>query len=167
MATIRASLAALLLTIALIPAAAQAQDRPERWVFDADDKHGLDLSVVGIFGRTLGGGVILGIPVGPRGFSPEINDSFHIEIEGGVGAWTWGWSGRAYFLAGVRYQLHLFEWMSPYLAGRAGLWIPLVPGTGPTFTGYGAIGVMFKPSEHFAIRIEGGYGGRAGVTFLF
>ncbi len=167
MTTLRTMLATILLLALLLPAAAHAQDKPDRWVFDQDEKWGLDLSVVGIFGRMLGGGVILGIPVAPRGFSPEINDSFHIEIEGGLGAWRYTWAGRAYFLGGVRYQLHLFEWMSPYLTGRFGVYVPLVPGTSAVFTGYGAIGVMFKPAEHFAVRLEGGYGGRVGVTFLF
>jgi hypothetical protein len=142
-------------------------DNPPRWAFDQDQQHPFDLSLVGNIGQHFGGGVIAGIPVAPRGFSSKINDAFYIEIEGGAGAHPRSsWSGSAYVLAGVRYQLYLFDWFAPYLTGRGGIWVPFATGV-PKGTGYGAIGAMFLFNEHIALRLEGGYGGRIGVTFRF
>jgi len=142
-------------------------DYPPRWAFNQDEAHSFDLSLVGHVSHLFGGGIIFGIPIAPKGFSSKINDAFYFEIEGGFGAQSKSrWAGAGYVLAGVRYQLFLFDWFAPYIVGRGGVWHPFGE-KWPRPFGYGALGAMFMPNKHIAFRIEGGYGGRIGVTFLF
>ncbi len=157
---------ALALTLAAVTPA--RGDPPPRWSFDQDRAHPFDLSVVGILGWSFGGGVIAGIPVAPRGFSPAINDAFYVEIEGNAGGRpTRAWGGWTQVLVGVRYQLYLLDWFALHFCGRGGVQFSYDPTDPPEPAGYGAFGVMFLASEDIAFRLEGGYGGRIGVTFRF
>ncbi len=144
-------------------------DEPDGWVLSEDGSHPFDLSIVGhLDSRIIGGGVILGIPVAPRGFAPTINDAFFVEVDLGAGGRpAWAWRPYGYALGGVRYELFLFEWMGVFVCGRGGVYVPLVPDVKPFPAGYGAVGVHFMISEDFSFRLEGGYGARAGVTFHF
>ena len=156
---------ALLGTLVATPA--RAAD-PQGWVFENDDPHPFDMSMTGVLGSLFGGSVIFGIPVGPYGFAPDINDGFFIEIEGGAGGWPKrAWDGGAFTMAGVRYQLFVFEWFAVHFCGRAGIDIPFEPGDRVQAIGYGAMGIMLIANKHVAFRLEGGYGGRVGLTLMF
>lgn len=151
----------------LFAAPAQAAD-PKGWVFENDDPHPFDLSLTGVLGSLFGGAVIVGIPIVPHGFAPDINDAFYLEIEGGAGGWpNRAWDGGAFTMVGVRYQLFIFEWFAVHFCGRGGIDIPFEPGDRVRPAGYGALGIMLIANEHVAFRFEGGYGGRVGLTLMF
>ncbi len=150
----------------LAPTPAMAAD-PKGWVFENDDPHPFDISLTGVVGSLFGGAVIFGIPVAAHGFAPDINDAFFLEIEGGAGGWpTRAWDGGAFTMVGARYQLHIFEWFAVHFCGRGGIDIPFDGGR-VRGVGYGAIGIMLIANEHVAFRLEGGYGGRVGLTLMF
>jgi hypothetical protein len=157
--------AVLLVSLAI---AASCAAKPANHILENDDKHALDISIVGHFYPYIGGGVIVGIPVAPYGFSGEINDGFYIEVEAGVaGNPRSAWDPATYILGGVRYQVFILTWLAPYIGFRGGVYIPFLPGLKPRFAAGGGLGAFFLLSDHFGFRVEVGYGARAGFTFLF
>lgn len=166
----------VLLVALVVPASATAA--PKNWVFDQEDSpKKFDLSLLGTFDydRSVGGSAILGIAIVPKGFIPDKNDAFFIEIDGGasyrlpdpgnVG------HGSAYVGGGVRYQVHLLTWLAPYVAVRGGARFWFDPqGVGRLADPYvsGAIGAFFYTGKVFAFRVEVGFpGARAGISFYF
>jgi len=153
--------------VTLATAATCTAKHPDH-ILDIDDRHALDISIVGHFYPYIGGGAIVGIPVAPYGFSEEINDGFYIEIEAGVGGNpASAWDPATYVLGGVRYQVFILTWLAPYIGFRGGVYIPFHPGVKPRFAAGGGLGAFFMLSDHFGFRVEVGYGARAGFTFVF
>lgn len=171
---------ALVLTIllgALAPTAASA--RHPDWVFDQEDEpKRFDLSLLGTFSfdYSVGGSMVFGFAVAPKGFIPHKNDAFFLEIDAGASHRFRRPSdpfehGSAHVAGGARYQLHLLRWFAPYVAARGGARFWFRPDrfgrdASPYFSG--AIGAFFYPSKVLAFRVEVGYPGvRGGIVFYF
>ncbi len=160
--------ARIVVVLGVLALGASAAAKPPGHILEDDDKHPLDIGVVGHFYPYVGGGVIVGIPVAPYGFSDEINDGFYVEVEAGMaGNPRSAWDPATYVTGGVRYQVFILTWLAPYIGFRGGAYIPLLPGLRPRFAAGGGLGCFFLLSDHFGFRVEVGYGARAGFTFLF
>jgi hypothetical protein len=140
------------------------------WVFHRDGRHRSDQTTMFTSNvhpfLYLGLTTIEGIVIAPRGFSPAINDAFFLEIDSGVG-FAMGQGAPPFpgnmlmsLMLGLRYQLHLYHWFAPYVAGRGGILLFFQGGfNGRQILGRGSghVGAVFRVSDSFALRVEIGY----------
>ena len=170
-----------LLAAALIAPAALAEDT----TFSQDASHGVDLGAVFYVepefdigqliatGDTevrpvIGGSLVLGIPVAPRGFLDDRNDAFFIELVGSFGTYLPDdGTYPASALIGVRYQLFIFQWLAPFAAARVGVGFkaPNVE-TSLEFAWSLGLGVMFT-FDPIAISLAIGDELKLGIHVLF
>ena len=170
--------ALLVLGAGVMARPAIANATPDGWIAEDDEEHGWDLSVMFAYHYwpgwgSVGAAVNLGIPIVPSGFTSSLNDAFYIEVDAsmGVGLSFWGSDFVNYTMAGVRWQVSLFEWLTVYAAARGGVALRLDAGTDRLFV-YGvggfAVGAIFPFTDFLAARVDLGFpGARAGLTFMF
>jgi len=154
---------------------------PKDWILNMDGYHrgeqttlfaaNMPIPSVPFF---IGLSTIEALPILPKGFSPKINDAFFFEIDSTIG-FRVGQGSPPFpsnmlidIMVGVRYQLYLFEWLSPYAAFRGGVLLFLAGGRRPIPRVGGGVGAFFPVSDTFAFRLELGFPHvKAGFTFAF
>jgi hypothetical protein len=161
--------------LAVFGMAPSAAAKPRGWLAETDQPHPWTLSLLGAYHYPffLGASVVGGFPLAPRGFSSDLNDGFYMEVDFSAGLSAHPKEGARpmfYALAGARYQVKFFDWLSAYHALRFGLWqytnsqnhIEIGP------NGAAVLGVMFEFVKNAAGHLEIGYPGiRTGITFGF
>lgn len=126
------------------------------------------LSLLGVFGSygasTVGVGGFFSLPIVPT--TGLWNDALHLEFGAQLGFVFYGFgTGQVLqFLGGVRYDIHVLERLTAYIAARTGPALALRFGNFGWFFG-SAVGVQYQLSDRLALRGEASGGTATGAAF--
>jgi hypothetical protein len=143
-------------------------DAQVNWTVNQDarhDDHHLDL-VFGSGGAREFGfapGILYGFPLLPRGFIPELNDSFELEV--GLHLHTWFGANDTYLwmtpVGGARYNVWLTRTVDAFFTMKLGWAIGFDSAYSGGIYGFGGVGMdwFFVPSAAVRVELGGGRGG--------